>query len=227
MKGGFTGAIANIKCSDQGPKIGFRFDIDGLPIQESNEQSHAPQRKGFKSKNENMHACAHDGHIAVGLGLAKKIKENEKLLTGNYYFIFQPSEEGPSGGKVFSKIETIHGLDYIIPIHIGIINERKIVCGLSFMALKWVKVVYEGINKIRMLRLVQKVGEMHCWRHVMRLITYMAYRGIVKGHPELILVIFIQRVQRMSYRIMPNSHWKLEVKMIWFAIIYMKERWKY
>lgn len=146
MKGGFTGVIASLKCSNKGPVMGFRFDIDGLPIKESPDDSHFPSKQGFKSKNENMHACGHDGHTATGLGLAKKIAGNKDKLSGKIVLIFQPSEEGPSGGKIFSKFDIFKTLDYLIPIHIGIINQRKMVCGLSFLSLKFLKVCFKGKN---------------------------------------------------------------------------------
>ncbi len=146
MNGGFTGVIAGLKCSDEGPNIGFRFDIDGLAIKESSENSHFPKAENFESKNENMHACGHDGHITIGLGLAKNIIENKHNLSANFFLIFQPSEEIASGGEVFSKFDIFRKLDYLIPIHIGILDERKIVCSVSFLALKCLKITFKGKN---------------------------------------------------------------------------------
>ncbi|WP_413693416.1 M20/M25/M40 family metallo-hydrolase [Psychromonas sp. KJ10-2] len=115
MQGGFTGVIARLSCSDKGPKIGFRFDIDGLPIKESNNNTHKPSIENFTSKNQNMHACGHDGHTAIGLALAKQIAENREQLLGEFILVFQPSEEGPSGGEVFQN--SIFSNNLIISFH--------------------------------------------------------------------------------------------------------------
>lgn len=144
MEGGFTGVIAAITCSTPGPTMGFRFDIDALPIKESSDPSHKPHALDFKSENNNMHACGHDGHISIGLGLARRIAENKDTLSGKFIFVFQPSEEGPSGGQIFSRFDCFKKMDYLIPLHIGIIDERKIVCGISFLSLKWLQVIFEG-----------------------------------------------------------------------------------
>ena len=144
LKGGYTGVIAHLRGREPGPKVGFRFDIDGLPIQESTDPTHIPFERGFVSTNSNMHACGHDGHITVGLGLAQKILEHQHTLKGDVYLIFQPAEEVPLGGCLFSQLDIIQQLDYFIPIHIGLINQRKIVCGVSFLASKQFDVMFTG-----------------------------------------------------------------------------------
>lgn len=141
---GRTGLVAIIRGKQAGPSICFRFDIDGLPIEESNEESHIPFMEGFNSTNKYMHACGHDGHITMGLGLAKKLSENTEALKGTYYIMFQPAEELISGGKIFSKLSIIKDLNYFIPVHIGLIGERKVVCGLSFLADKRYRVLFKG-----------------------------------------------------------------------------------
>jgi len=142
--GGRTGLVAIIQGKEAGPEIGFRFDIDGLPIKESSENSHTPYAEGFNSINENMHACGHDGHITIGLGLAKILANNTEQLKGKYYLMFQPAEEVILGGKVFSKLNFIKDLDYLFPIHVGLIGERKVVCGVSFLADKRYIVLFKG-----------------------------------------------------------------------------------
>jgi aminobenzoyl-glutamate utilization protein A len=144
LKGGCTGVIAHLKGTQPGPKIGFRFDIDGLPIQESTDPTHIPFEQGFISTNSNMHACGHDGHITIGLGLAKRLCEHQRALKGDVYLIFQPAEETPLGGSVFSQLDIIQQLDYVIPVHVGLINQRKIVCGLSFLASQQCEVRFIG-----------------------------------------------------------------------------------
>lgn len=141
---GRTGLVAIIKGKQEGPKVCFRFDIDGLPIEESNEESHIPCMEGFNSTNKNMHACGHDGHITIGLGLAKKLAENTEELKGTYYIMFQPAEELILGGKIFSKLSLIKDLNYFFPVHIGLIGERKVICGLSFLADKRYNILFKG-----------------------------------------------------------------------------------
>ncbi|MGO3344897.1 MAG: amidohydrolase [Marinomonas sp.] len=146
MEGGFTGVIATLPCAKKGATIGFRFNIDGLPIKESEHQKHKPYLENFLSENNNMHACGHDGHTAIGLALAKQIAEHKDELSGRFVLVFQPAEEGPSGGEVFAKFDIFKQLEYLVPLHLGIINERKVVCGLSFLSLKSYKVTFSGRN---------------------------------------------------------------------------------
>lgn len=69
---GYTGAVCELDTKRPGPSIAMRFDIDGLAIKESKSKNHLPNRYGFASKRKGyMHACGHDGHITVGLYLAK------------------------------------------------------------------------------------------------------------------------------------------------------------
>ncbi|AOY76562.1 M20 metallopeptidase family protein [Clostridium formicaceticum] len=85
-----TGAVCFKKGSTGNKTIGFRADIDGLPVMEENNID-------FKSQNGNMHACGHDGHISILLGLAKYLSAIE--TKENVLFIFQPAEEFEGGAK--------------------------------------------------------------------------------------------------------------------------------
>jgi amidohydrolase len=77
----------------EGKVIGIRCDMDALPIF---EKGTAP----YRSKNEgSMHACGHDVHISVGLGIAKVLTRMKNRFKGTVKFIFQPSEENPCGEK--------------------------------------------------------------------------------------------------------------------------------
>ena len=106
-----TGIICNIKGNGN-KTIAIRADIDALPIKEENDIE-------YKSRNEGiMHACGHDTHIAMLLGVAKMFSE-EKNLKGNIRLIFQPAEETPPGGAVdMIKNGCLDGVDYIIGQHI-------------------------------------------------------------------------------------------------------------
>lgn len=90
---GRNGIKATFKGTGQGPTIAFRADFDALPIQELNDVP-------YKSKNDNaMHACGHDGHTAILLGVAEIIEEHKNLLKGDVVLIFQYGEEIMPGGS--------------------------------------------------------------------------------------------------------------------------------
>lgn len=73
--------------------LALRADIDALPIKEESGVDYA-------SENENMHACGHDCHRAMMLGVVKILKEHESELKGQVKIFFQPGEEGPGGAPV-------------------------------------------------------------------------------------------------------------------------------
>ncbi len=116
---GYTGLVAEYDSGIPGPKFGFRFDIDGLALQETEDKHHIPNESGFNSKNMHfMHACGHDGHIAIGLAMAKYII-SDKNLKGSYRFIFQGAEEGVRGGKSMTDAGCVDNLDYFFSSHLG------------------------------------------------------------------------------------------------------------
>ena len=89
-----TGVVGVLHGSEPGEiAIGLRADMDALEMPEENIFEYKSQN------NSNMHACGHDGHMAMLLGAAKYLSEN-KNFKGTVYFIFQPAEEGLGGGKV-------------------------------------------------------------------------------------------------------------------------------
>ena len=98
-KDGMTGVIGILRCGE-GPVVAMRFDIDALGVIESQEPDHVPYAMGFASVNPGaMHACGHDGHACVGLGVAKTQMEIKDQLHGTIKLIFQPAEEGVRGAK--------------------------------------------------------------------------------------------------------------------------------
>ena len=90
-----TGAVGLIKGAQDGPTIGLRADIDALPIQELNDVPYKSQSPKV------MHACGHDAHTTIMLGVAKNIMDSglQSKLTGNVKFFFQPAEERVAGAK--------------------------------------------------------------------------------------------------------------------------------
>ena len=105
---GKTGVVGILRGQgDNQAAIGLRADMDGLPMQEANEFE-------YKSKTDGrMHACGHDGHMAMLLGAAKYLAQT-KQFDGTVYFIFQPAEEGGAGAKammedgLFEKFDVEH-----------------------------------------------------------------------------------------------------------------------
>ena len=118
---GHTGVIAKMDTKTSGKHTVLRFDIDALPIHEKSDPAHFPSEFHFSSKiNGNMHACAHDGHTSIGLGVAKWLHLNKNLLTGKFTLIFQPAEEGGRGAKPIVEKGWLDDADYFLTGHIGI-----------------------------------------------------------------------------------------------------------
>lgn len=88
-----TGVVVDVNPHIMDYCIALRFDIDALPIAEETDLEFASKHSG------NMHGCGHDGHIAIGLGLAKLLKEVKDLIPARIRLIFQPAEEGLGGAK--------------------------------------------------------------------------------------------------------------------------------
>ena len=88
-----TGEIAMLEGQGPGPIVLARFDMDALPIVEDTGASYASLNDGV------MHACGHDGHVAVGLTVARLINNKRDELNGTIKFVFQPAEEGLGGAK--------------------------------------------------------------------------------------------------------------------------------
>lgn len=117
-RGGFTGVIGILRCGE-GPTVALRFDIDALGVVESTAAEHRPAAEGFASVNPGMmHACGHDGHATIGLGVAKVLMENRDKLHGTVKLIFQPAEEGVRGAKSVVEKGHLDGVDYVLAGHI-------------------------------------------------------------------------------------------------------------
>ena len=119
MREGFTGVIGILKCGD-GPTVGMRFDIDALGMQEWQDDTHRPTREGFASVIPGrMHACGHDAHAAIGLGVAKILAELKDVLHGTVKLILQPGEEGARGAKAIVAAGHLDDVDVFIGSHVA------------------------------------------------------------------------------------------------------------
>jgi len=132
IQNGLTGAICTIHGSLPGDHQVFRCDIDALPIAESQDPTHKPVREGFSSKNiGRMHACGHDAHIAIGLGLVEVLQAIRDQLHGKVTVIFQPAEEGTRGANSMIETGVVDGARTVFGIHVGVNAKQvgELVCG--------------------------------------------------------------------------------------------------
>ncbi|MBW2193507.1 MAG: amidohydrolase [Deltaproteobacteria bacterium] len=92
---GGTGITARLLARRPGPLVAFRADMDALPLTEANDVSYKSQHEGT------MHACGHDGHMTIALGVIRWLVESgwSRKGSGEVLFIFQPAEEGGAGAK--------------------------------------------------------------------------------------------------------------------------------
>lgn len=121
MSGGMTGVVGVLHTGTPGPIVAFRVDMDALDIQEDLTDEHLPYNEGFASINDNMmHACGHDGHTSIGLGLATILMQEKEKLKGTIKLIFQPAEEGTRGAKSMTEAGVVDDVDYFIATHIGL-----------------------------------------------------------------------------------------------------------
>ena len=111
MNVGKTGVTADLTFGE-GPTIALRADMDALPMQEASGLD-------FSSKHDGvMHACGHDGHMAMLLGTAKVLTQNGDRFNGTVRFIFQPAEEGAGGARYMIEDGCLDGVDEIYGIHV-------------------------------------------------------------------------------------------------------------
>lgn len=111
-----TGVVAWISGAKPGRTVGIRADMDALPIHEENrEKPYCSQVSGV------MHACGHDAHTAILLGVANGLKQMEKQLSGNVKLFFQPAEETTGGARPMIQagcLENPH-VDYMLGLHVN------------------------------------------------------------------------------------------------------------
>ncbi len=114
-----TGIVATLegkKFSNRShsPVLAIRADMDALPVQEENEVDYKSEHPGL------MHACGHDGHVAIALGTAYHLARHPETFAGTVKIIFQPAEEGPGGAKPMIGAGVLENpnVDAIIGLHL-------------------------------------------------------------------------------------------------------------
>ena len=126
-----TGAVAVLEGGRPGRTILLRADIDALPIVEESGVAFASGVEG------RMHACGHDGHTAILLGVARTLASQAEDLPGRYVFLFQPAEEIISGARemIAGGVLEQHPADVCLGLHLGTFFESGTV--LARPGLQW------------------------------------------------------------------------------------------
>jgi len=118
---GYPGVIAELETGRKGPVTALRFDIDCLPYQEPKLEGYRPFEEGYISCNDGcVHACGHDAHTAIGLGLAQALMEQKDTLNGKVRLIFQPAEEKFYGAQSIVDKGHLDDVTNFISIHMAL-----------------------------------------------------------------------------------------------------------
>jgi amidohydrolase len=117
---GQTGVVALLEGKAPGPVVLLRFDMDALPIQEETGADYASVNKGM------MHACGHDGHVAIGLTVARLLNNHRNQFNGTIKLIFQPAEEGLGGAEQMIADGVLNSPqpDIVLALHVW--NEKPV-----------------------------------------------------------------------------------------------------
>lgn len=144
---GYTGCVALFDSGKPGKTIALRFDIDCVNVTETRSPEHIPNKEGFASINDGfMHACGHDSHITIGLGVALWIAQNKDKLTGKVKIVFQPAEEGVRGAAAIAQSGIIDDADYFASSHISFCaNTGTIIANpRNFLSTTKIDIRYKG-----------------------------------------------------------------------------------
>lgn len=123
-----TGVVAILEGGSPGPVVGLRADMDALPVTERTDVPFASTATSMYQGKEVgvMHACGHDTHMAILMGVAKILTEMKEDLSGTVKFIFQPAEEGaPQGEEGGAELMVKEGVlqnpdvDVVFGLHIN------------------------------------------------------------------------------------------------------------
>ncbi|MEJ2446438.1 MAG: M20 family metallopeptidase [Anaerolineales bacterium] len=116
-----TGVLATLEGEkNPGKTVLLRFDMDALPVQEVTGAEYASEIDGL------MHACGHDGHLAIGLTAARLLAERRHEFDGTVRILFQPAEEGLGGALKTIQAGVLEDLrpDYVLGMHLW--NEKPL-----------------------------------------------------------------------------------------------------
>ncbi|WP_109127478.1 amidohydrolase [Dyella sp. C11] len=151
-----TGVVAILKGGKPGPRLAIRADMDALPVTEEVDVPFASKVKGeYRGKQVGvMHACGHDAHTAMLLGLATVLAGMKKDLPGEVMFVFQPAEEGAPPGEeggaslmlkegIFKnfKPDAMFGMHVVSTLNVGTVGVRP---GPAMAGSDWFKMTVHG-----------------------------------------------------------------------------------
>jgi len=117
---GQTGVVALLEGKEPGPVVMLRFDMDALPIQEETGAEYASVNEGV------MHACGHDGHVAVGLTVARLLNNHRSEFKGTVKLLFQPAEEGLGGAERMIADGILHNPPPDVALALHIWNDKPV-----------------------------------------------------------------------------------------------------
>lgn len=147
MRGGLTGVVATLRGSRPGPVVALRADMDALPLQESADTGHLPAREGFGSAwPGTMHACGHDGHVAIALELAARLAA-DRDFPGTVKLLLQPAEEGGRGAAAMAAAGVADDAGLFVALHLGMGFPSGGLCPAvsGLMANSKLKAVFHGV----------------------------------------------------------------------------------
>ncbi len=119
-----------------------------VQVGETSDPAHEANAGGYASQRPNlMHACGHDGHLAVGLGVAQWIKDHADQLCGKIKLVFQPAEEGTRGAQPMAESGILDDVDFIVCTHIGssVPLHQVAVCTHGYLATTKLDIYFEGV----------------------------------------------------------------------------------
>ncbi|WP_226021624.1 amidohydrolase [Halomicrobium salinisoli] len=143
LRGGWTGLLATLERGE-GPTVALRVDIDGLPREESTDPGHYPAAEGFRSETGAMHACGHDGHAAIGVGVLEAVAESD--FAGTLKVLFQPAEEVVGGARPVAESGHLDDVDVLLAVHLGLDHPTgEVVAGVEdILAVSQFRADFEG-----------------------------------------------------------------------------------
>jgi len=115
-----TGVVGVLEGGRPGPVVALRADMDGLPVTELADVPFASRVTTQWQGREVgvMHACGHDNHVAILMGVASVLAEMRDDLPGTVKFLFQPAEEGPGGAEPMIAEGVMEGVDAVFGLHV-------------------------------------------------------------------------------------------------------------
>lgn len=146
--GDYPGLIAEWDTGRPGRTVAIRIELDALAVEEPESISHQPFRERFASiRHGVMHACGHDGHQAVIMGVARFIRANADRLAGRILIICQPAEEGSRGAYPILQSGILKSVDMLFCGHIAPELEFGVVVAEPTKLLSTTKIDFEFIGR--------------------------------------------------------------------------------